>query len=102
MVTFTVTNTGKRAGTEIAQVYVSLPPAANEPPKRLVAWERVELAAGASKTVTLKLDPLFLSIFNVDKDAWEVAPGDYKVLVGGSCESTPLAATVRLTAPPRP
>jgi beta-glucosidase len=96
-VTFTVTNTGRRAGAEIAQVYVSLPAATNEPPKRLVGWERVELAGGASKSVTLKLDPLFLSIFNADKDAWELAPGDYKVLVGGSSESTPLVATVRLT-----
>jgi beta-glucosidase len=101
-VTFTVSNAGKRAGAEIAQVYISLPPATNEPPKRLVAWERVELAAGASKVVTLKLDPLFLSIFNVSKDGWELAPGDYKVLVGGSSESTPLAASVRIAGTPRP
>ena len=45
-VTFTVKNTGKRAGTETAQVYASLPDAAGEPPKRLVGWTRVDLGAG--------------------------------------------------------
>jgi beta-glucosidase len=81
-VTFAVKNTGKRAGAEVAQVYVALPPAANEPPRRLVAWEKVELAPGESKTVTLRLDPKYLSIFNVEKDTWELVPGDYKVMVG--------------------
>ena len=42
VVSFTVKNTGKRAGTENAQVYASLPDAAGEPPKRLVGWTRVE------------------------------------------------------------
>ena len=44
-VSFTVRNTGTRAGAEIAQVYVGLPAAAQEPPKRLVAWEKLRLAA---------------------------------------------------------
>ena len=52
-VTFTVKNTGKRAGTETAQVYASLPDAAGEPPKRLVGWTRVELGAGESKQVSV-------------------------------------------------
>jgi len=95
-VTFSVKNAGKRAGAEIAQVYVSLPASAGEPPKRLVAWERVELAAGETKTVSLKLDPLFLSVFNVDKDAWELVPGDYKVFVGGSSQDTPLTQSVKI------
>jgi len=93
-VTFTVRNTGKRAGAEIAQVYAGLPAVAKEPPKRLVAWEKIPLAAGESKTVTLKLDPKFLSIFNEQKDDWEFLPGEYKIFVGGSSRSTPLTATV--------
>src|ERR1019366_8752593 len=60
-VSFSVKNTGRRAGTEVAQVYVMLPSAAGEPFKRLAAWERVPLKAGESKTVTLPLDPLYLS-----------------------------------------
>jgi beta-glucosidase len=92
-VAFTVRNTGKRAGAEIAQVYVGLPAAAKEPPKRLVAWEKVQLAPGESKTVTLKLEPKFLSIFNEQKDDWEFLAGEYKFFVGGSSRSTPLTAT---------
>jgi beta-glucosidase len=94
-VTFTVRNTGKRAGAEIAQVYAGLPAAANEPPKRLVAWERIPLAPGESKTVTLPIDPKFLSIFNEEKDGWELLPGDYQFFVGGSSRSTPLTSTVK-------
>ena len=93
-VTFTVRNTGKRAGAEIAQVYAGLPAAAQEPPSRLVAWEKIPLGAGESKTVTLKLEPKFLSIFNEQKDGWELLPGEYKFFVGGSSRNTPLTATV--------
>jgi beta-glucosidase len=90
------TSTGKRAGAEIAQVYVSLPPSAGEPFKRLVAWEKIRLAPGETRAITLKLDPQYLSIFNTGKKDWELLPGDYTVLVGGSSRSTPLAATVRI------
>ena len=83
-------NSGARAGAETAQVYVTLPQTAGEPFQRLVAWEKVQLAPREAKTVTVKLDPHYLSIFNVDKDAWELVPGDYQVRVGGSSRETPL------------
>jgi beta-glucosidase len=92
-VTFTVKNTGARAGAEIAELYVELPQAAGEPFKRLVAWEKVQLDPGEAKTVTLALDPHYLSIFNADKDEWELVPGTYKVLVGGSSREMPLSGT---------
>jgi beta-glucosidase len=95
-VTFTVQNTGKRAGAEVAQVYAGLPAAAKEPPRRLVAWEKVALAPGQSKTITLPLEPQLLSVFNVEKDGWELVPGEYKVFVGGSSRETPLTGSVRL------
>ncbi len=97
-VTFTVTNTGSRPGAEIAQVYVTLPPAAAEPPKRLVAWDKVQLAPGESKTVTLTIDPQSLSIYNVEKQSWELLPGEYRVHAGGSSRNTPLTAAVRMAA----
>jgi len=81
-VTFTVKNTGRRDGTDVAQVYVMLPTAAGEPFKRLVAWQRVPLQAGESKAVTLQLDPLYLSIFNAQTDAWELPGGEYRAFVG--------------------
>jgi beta-glucosidase len=91
-----VSNTGKRAGAEIVQVYVSLPPSAGEPPKRLVAWDKVQLGPGETKSVTLPLAPHYLSIFNVEKNDWELVPGEYKVYVGSSSRSTPLTGTVRI------
>ncbi len=92
-VTFNVKNTGARAGAETAQVYVTLPQAAGEPFKRLVAWEKVQLAADEAKTVTLTLDSHYLSVFDTDRDAWQLVPGDYTVQVGESSRETPLNAT---------
>jgi len=89
-VSFTVANTGKRAGAEIAQIYVSLPASTGEPPKRLIGWSKVKLNAGENKRVDVDIDPLYLSIFNVEKNGWQLVPGDYKVMVGGSSQDLPL------------
>jgi beta-glucosidase len=93
---FTLTNTGARAGSEVAEVYAALPASAGEPPKRLVGWSKVRLAAGESKEVTVAVDPLYLSIFDVAKDAWQLVPGDYTLQVGPSSRNLPLQATVSL------
>jgi beta-glucosidase len=95
-VTFTVTNTGNRAGAEIAEVYASLPAAASEPPKRLVGWSKVKLNGGEKKEVTVEIDPKFLSIFNVEKNGWELVPGDYTFMAGGSSQNLPLKETMNL------
>jgi beta-glucosidase len=95
-VTFKVKNRGARAGMETAQVYVSLPASAGEPPKRLVAWEKVQLAPGEVKPVTITLESHYLSIFNADKDSWELAPGEYKVWVGSSSRDLPLYKGITL------
>jgi len=89
-VRFTVTNTGSRAGAEIAQVYATLPPGAAEPFKRLIGWEKVALAPGESKAVSVTVEPKFLSIFDVAKEKWELTSGEYKISVGGSSQDTPL------------
>jgi beta-glucosidase len=93
---FKVTNTGKRAGAEIAEVYAALPESAGEPPKRLVGWSKVKLDAGESKEVAIAVDEEYLSIFNVDRDAWQLVPGDYTFLVGGSSQNLPLKESVNL------
>src|SRR5579884_286741 len=90
IVTFSVKNTGQREGTEIAEVYAMLPEAAGEPFKRLVGWQRVDLKPGESKTVTVTVDPLMLSIFDEQKDGWSLLPGTYKILAGPSSAETPL------------
>jgi beta-glucosidase len=87
---FTVKNTGKRPGTEIAEVYARLPKGTDEPYRRLVGWTRVALAPGESKAVSVAIDDRVLKTFDEDKNAWTMTPGDYQVLVGGSSDNTPL------------
>ena len=93
---FTVKNTGQREGTEIAELYVELPSAANEHFKRLAGWQRVTLAPGESKDVSIALNPLYLSIFDTAKDGWQLLPGDYKIMAGASSSDTPLNATLHV------
>ena len=95
-VSFTVKNTGSRAGREIAQVYASLPASAGEPPKRLVGWDVVELKAGESKTVSVPVDRLLLSVFDANTHAWRLPTGPYTIRVGGSSAVLPLTTTVGL------
>lgn len=95
-VSFTVTNTGSRVGAEIAEVYASLPAAAAEPPKRLVGWSKVKLNAGESKDVTVEVDPKYLSIFDVKQNGWQLLPGEYGFMVGGSSQNLPLKESVNL------
>jgi beta-glucosidase len=93
-VTFTVKNTGKQTGTEIAEVYAQLPKGADESFKRLAGWSRVTLAPGESKTVTVAIDPRVLQIFNEANNSWSLVPGDYAVFVGPSSDSTPLVGSL--------
>jgi beta-glucosidase len=95
-VSFALKNTGKRAGAEVAQVYATLPEAAGEPFKRLVGWQRIELAPGESKTVTVAVDARVISIFDEQKNGWSLLPGAYKIFVGPSSSQTPLNATLQV------
>jgi beta-glucosidase len=47
--------------------------------------------------VKVDVEPLFLSVFRVDRDAWEIVTGDYKVWAGPSSRELPLSATVQLS-----
>ncbi len=97
-VSFEVKNTGARAGDEIAEVYVTLPKSAGEPFKKLIGFKRVPVAAGASETVTVPIDPLYLKVFSTEKNGWEQLGGEYKIEVGGSSVELPLKQEVTLTA----
>ena len=92
-VTFTLKNTGSRAGDEIAEVYAGLPDAAQEPPKRLVGWNNVHLEPGESKEVTVTVPQKYLSIFDEGTNAWKLLPGSYTFMVGGSSQDLPLKAS---------
>ncbi len=94
-VTFSVKNTGKRAGAEIAQVYATIP-VADEPFKRLVGWQRVELAPGETKTVTVAVDPRVISVFDEKTETWSLPAGVYKIVAGPSSAETPLTGTLQV------
>jgi len=95
-VAFTVTNSGSRAGAEVAEVYVALPASAQEPPKRLVGFSRVMLAPGESKQVSVAIDPKYLSIFDEGSNKWKIVPGSYNFMVGGSSQDLPLSKDISL------
>lgn len=94
LVSYIVTNTGKRAGAEVAQVYVSDPAAAGEPPQQLKAYQRTELRPGQSASVTLTLDDAAFSYWSTDTGSWQIAPGTYSIRVGDSSADEPLSAQV--------
>ena len=93
--TFTVRNTGKRAGAEVPQLYLTFPAAAGEPPLQLKGFDRVELAPGQAKRVTLRLDTRAFSVWDAAKHSWKQAHGTFTVRVGDSSRSLPLQASVR-------
>ena len=95
-VRFTIKNTGKRAGTEIAEVYARLPKGTDEPYKRLAGWKRVTLAPGESQTVSIAIDDRVLQTFNEETNAWNRPKGEYQVMVGGSSDDTPLMASLEV------
>ncbi len=95
-VSFTLRNTGTRAGADVAQVYVS--GAGWEAPKRLGAFQKVSLAPGASKTVSVTVDPRLLAVFDDAAHQWKIAGGSYKVLLGQSSENIVATTTISLPA----
>jgi beta-glucosidase len=99
-VSFTLTNTGSRAGAEIAQVYLGLPARTGEPPKRLVGWAKVELGPAESREISVLLDPNAtsrpLSYWNVDTNNWEIASGNYQVYVGASSRDIRLTGSFQV------
>ena len=61
-----------------------------------MGWSKVKLEAGEQKSVTIEIDPKYLSIFDEAKDGWTLVPGDYTILVGGSSQNLPLKASISL------
>ena len=94
--TLTVKNDGQRAGEEIAEVYASLPASAGEPPKRLVGWAKLPLAAGESKQATVHIDRKMLEVYDEASDSWKLAPGTYTLMAGSSSRDLPLTKTITL------
>ena len=93
---FTLQNTGTRDGAEVAEVYASLPAAAEEPPKRLAGWSKVKLKAGESREVVVEIDRQYLSVYDPGAHGWKLVPGEYSFQVGGSSQDLPLKQSITL------
>jgi len=98
-VTLDVTNTGSRAGADVAQVYVADPPSAGEPPKQLRGLQKVFLQPHQTRHIIIKLDPHAFSVWNTATGSWTVVPGEYEILAGDSSRHLPLHVTVRVRKP---
>ncbi|WP_026926058.1 beta-glucosidase family protein [Granulicoccus phenolivorans] len=93
----TVTNTGSVAGAEVVQVYLGIP-VAGQPPKRLVGFAKVSVAAGESAPVEIVIDPAATNhpfgVWDVVAHDFVIRPGAYAVHVGTSADDTPHTFTV--------
>ncbi|MGA2184080.1 MAG: glycoside hydrolase family 3 C-terminal domain-containing protein [Bryobacteraceae bacterium] len=87
-VSFDLQNTGTRAGAEVAQVYLGLSAETGEPPRRLVAWQKVLLQAGESQHVSIGVSASDvshpLSCWDLRTRSWQIERGEYIVYVGDS------------------
>jgi beta-glucosidase len=97
-VSVTVTNTGHRAGAEVAQVYIDQPPSAHEPPKQLKGFRTVFPQPGQSSTVTMDLDARAFAHWDTGEHTWKITPGDYRVLIGSSSRDIRGQDTVTMAA----
>jgi beta-glucosidase len=94
-VSFRITNTGDRAGAEIAQLYVApVNPPVVRPIKELKGFTKVYLAPGESRKVRINLDRRSLAYYDVLAHAWNVASGVYRILVGSSSQDIRLHGVV--------
>lgn len=97
-VSFEVENTGKVAGAEVAQLYLGFPEIAegNEPPLQLKGFQKVMLNPGERKAVELKLDQHDFSYWSEKSHDWQLAKGEFEVMVGDSSANTPLKANLAI------
>ncbi|KAI0742388.1 glycosyl hydrolase family 3 N terminal domain-containing protein [Daedaleopsis nitida] len=93
-VSFEVKNTGKVAGTEIAQLYLHFPAAAGEPPSVLRGFTDVLLKPHASQRVTLALSRYDLSVWDAAAQGWRKPAGAFTFSVGASSRDLKLTGTI--------
>jgi beta-glucosidase len=98
-VSFNVTNTGKRAGMEVAQLYIAEPDAkVPRPPKELRGFEKIALPSGQTRRVTFTLDERAFSYFDPAAKRWRIGSDRFDVLVGHSSQQIDLAGKILLSA----
>jgi beta-glucosidase len=95
-VTADVTNTGSRAGADVAQLYVADPASTGEPAEQLKGFQRVMLQPGQTRPVSFTLDRSAFAWWDEQSNGWTVTPGSYGLMVGDSSVSLPLTAHVEV------
>lgn len=98
LVTFTLTNTGKRAGADVAQVYVGDPATTGEPPRQLKGFSKVTLAPGESRHLKISLPAVSFAYWDAGLHTWKVDAGNYQIYVGDSSADLPLRTRVHRVA----
>ncbi|KAI0774767.1 beta-glucosidase [Trametes elegans] len=96
-VSFTLKNTGARAGGEIPQLYTSPPASAQSAPFNLKGFDAVLLQPGESKTVTIPLSRYDFSVWDVGTQRWELARGENGISVGASSRDLRLKGSIAVT-----
>jgi beta-glucosidase len=102
-VLFNITNTGRIAGEEVAQVYLSAVNCSPQIPmavKQLKGFSKVMIEPGQTKTIRLSLTPDEFYTYNESLKTYQVAAGEYLIKVGGSSDNLPLQASLKLTESP--
>ena len=97
-ISFNVKNTGKRAGAEVAQVYIApISPKVGRPVKELKAYQKINLQPGKTGKITLTLIAKDFAYFDVDLHDFIADAGDYEILVGSSCQDIRLKGLCTLS-----
>ncbi|RYE59790.1 MAG: glycosyl hydrolase, partial [Oxalobacteraceae bacterium] len=88
---FRLTNIGKRAGAEVAQLYAKVGGV-----RRLIGWRRVDLKPGESRQVTVTGEPRLLASFDIKLQKWVIAAGSYAIDVAAAADQPILIGTTDL------
>lgn len=83
-VSFDVTNTGRVAGADVPQLYVT--PAEGDQPRRLAGWSKLTLQPGETRRVTIKAEPRIIAEYDAGLPGWRIAEGVYAVAIAKDAE----------------
>jgi len=94
-----ITNTGKRAGEEVAELYVHDPkPQIDKPVRELKGFAKIALQPGETKTVQFTIQPRALAYFDTPGHQWKADAGDYEIQIGASSRDLRQTARLHLNA----
>jgi len=93
-VTLSVTNSGDRDGSEVVQLYLGFPEAAQEPPKQLKGVAKVAISVDDTETITFALTPRDFSIWDVDIHDWAQVNGTFSVSIGAASDDIRASTTI--------